>query len=80
MLNFKNKIRKMKFVRYYNEYVKIMTMGATVLNKNDEKKSIFKLIKNNRTIDKLAINTIVPKFVSRNRKGELVKPKTKVSI
>jgi len=80
MLNFKNKIRKVKFLRYYNEYVKIMTMGATVLNKNDENKSIFKLIKNNRTIDKLAINTIVPKFVSRNRKGELVKPKIKVSI
>jgi len=55
-------------------------MGAKNLNENVEENSHLKLMKNNRTIDKLIINTVIPKFSYKNNKGEIVKPKEVVSF
>ncbi|MBG7630621.1 MAG: hypothetical protein IZT56_09330 [Bacteroidetes bacterium] len=55
-------------------------MGAKNLNEKVEEYSNLKLMKNNRTIEKLLINTVIPKFTFKNNKGEIVKPKTGVSF
>jgi len=51
-------------------------MGAAILNKPIEESNL-KLMKNNRTTDKIVINTMLPKFEYKNNKGEIVKPNTK---
>jgi len=55
-------------------------MGAKNLNEKVEEYSNLKLMKNNRTINKLIINTVIPKFTFKNNKGEIVKPKNSVSF
>jgi len=53
-------------------------MGAKNLNGKGEENSHLKLMRNNRTIDKLIINTVIPKFSYKNNKGEIVKPENGV--
>jgi len=55
-------------------------MGAKNLNENAEENSHLKLMKNNLAIDKLIINTVIPKFTYKNNKGEIVTPKKGVSF
>ena len=55
-------------------------MGAENLNENVEENSHLKLMKNNRTTDKLIINTVIPKFSYKNNKGEIIKPEKGVSF
>lgn len=67
-------------LRYIPTNAEILIMGAKNLNENVEENSHLKLMKNNRTIDKLIINTVIPKFSYKNNKGEIVKPKEVVSF
>jgi len=55
-------------------------MGAKNLNEKVEQYSNLTLMKNNKTINKLIINTVIPKFTFKNNKGEIVKPKKGVSF
>ena len=50
-------------------------MGAKNLNENVGENSQLKLMKNNNSIDKLIINTIIPNFTYKNKKEEVVNPK-----
>jgi hypothetical protein len=67
-------------LRYIPTNAEILIMGAKNLNEKVEEYSNLKLMKNNRTIEKLLINTVIPKFTFKNNKGEIVKPKTGVSF
>lgn len=49
-------------------------MGAKNLNENAEDNSHLKLMKNNGGVDKLIINTVIPKFTYKNKKGKIVNP------
>jgi hypothetical protein len=54
-------------------------MEETVLIKENEENESLKNMKNNKKSDKVIINTILPKFEFKNKKGELENPKGKVS-